>query len=72
MCGNGDYYDNNNNLINRPYSLNYNNIYNCNIVATQELDKKVIEQEKIINDLSNEIIVLKNKLNIILRRLDIS
>ena len=32
-------------IIYKQTIIKYNNIYNCNIVATQELDKKVIEQE---------------------------
>ena len=55
----GDYYDENNNLIKEPYSVNYNNIFMYGLAATKELHKKVKAQETIINSLIARIEVLE-------------
>ena len=55
----GDYYDENNNLIKEPYSVNYNNIFMYGLAATKELHKKVKAQETIINSLIARLEVLE-------------
>jgi len=49
-------------LENQPYSLNYNMLYNANLLATQELDKKIITLEqkiKHLEDIINGLLINK-------------
>jgi len=62
----GDYYDENDNLIERPYVVSYDGIFTYNIAATKELDVIVQSQQTEINNLKTENTLLKSKLNEIL------
>ena len=47
-------------LENNPYTLNYNMLYNANLLATQELDKKIITLEqkiKHLEDIINSLLI---------------
>ena len=49
-------------LENNPYTLNYNMLYNANLLATQELDKKIITLEqkiKHLEDIINSLLINK-------------
>lgn len=53
--------DNNGNIIEGVYSLNYDDLFVYNIAATKELHKKVNDQQELINSLIKRIEMLENK-----------
>jgi hypothetical protein len=61
VVSDGDYYDSNNVLIEKQYSVNYNSIFVYGLAAIKELDVKVKNQESIINSLLTRIEALENK-----------
>jgi hypothetical protein len=67
----GDYYDANNNLISRAYSLNYNNIFVYGIQATKELINKVEMLENENQELKTKVATLETELAAIKQHLGI-
>ena len=58
-------------LENNPYTLNYNMIYNANLLATQELHKLILDQQAEIIELKKDITQNQKLVNLILSKIDI-
>ena len=58
-------------LENNPYTLNYNMIYNVNLLATQELHKLILDQQAEIIELKKDITQNQKLVNLILSKIDI-
>ena len=65
----GDYYDTSNNLIQQPYSVNYNNVFVYGLAAIKELHQKVKAQETSISSLQTSMLEQQATINSLLTRL---